>query len=363
MRRRLIVAGLAIAALVGVALALPPVSPHLPHSLATVANLPERLLAGVFPPRVPRKVRLADLTQAERGAVDTLARQVGGLVVWSSNRTGNHELYLLDLRTRAVRRLTNTPQVEFFSRFSPDGRRILFTRSQRDYVTPRDPTAWDVYVINVDGTGERLLARNGYSPQWAPGGDAIIFLRGAQVIRLDLSGGGGGSAGRESVLLDGPTTEGIAGGMETPELSPDGARLAVTVRSRQYGGVAVVDLATRAVTRLSPGQACQITWVPGSDALLWMEAEGNGGTQVVTGGPGRPRGVFMDLPGAYSHEYFPRVSNDGRWLVWGAAASGHEHDRADYEIFVWQIGRPVSEAVRLTHHPGNDQWPDIYVPR
>ena len=56
--------------------------------------------------------------------------------MWSSNRTGNHELYLLDLRTRAVRQLTNTPQVEFFSRFSPDGRRILFTRSQRDYVTP-----------------------------------------------------------------------------------------------------------------------------------------------------------------------------------------------------------------------------------
>ena len=159
-----------------------------------------------------------------------------------------------------MRQLTNTPQVEFFSRFSPDGRRILFSRSQREYVSPRDPTAWDVYVINVDGTGERLLARNGYSPQWAPAGMRIIFLRGDQVIRLDLDGAG---AGRESVLLDGPTTEGIAGGMETPELSPDGARLAVTVRSSQYGGVAVVDLATRAVTRLSPGQACQITWVPG----------------------------------------------------------------------------------------------------
>ncbi len=360
MRRRLIGAGLAIAALVGVALALPRVSPHLPHSLATVANLPERLLASVFPPRVPRNVRLADLTAPERGAVAALAGQLRGLLVWSSNRTGNHELYLLDLRTRAVRRLTNTPQVEFFSRFSPDGRRILFTRSQRDYVSPRDPTAWDVYVMNVDGSGERLLARNGYSPQWAPGGDAIIFLRGDQVIRVELDGAG---AGRESVLLDGPRTAGIEGGMETPELSPDGARLAVTVRSRQYGGVAVVDLATRAVTRLSPGQACQITWVPGSGALLWMETRGNGGTQIVAGGPGQPRGVFMDLPGAYSHEYFPRVSNDGRWLVWGAAASGHEHDRADYEIFVWQIGRPVSEAVRLTHHPGNDQWPDLFVPR
>jgi hypothetical protein len=224
-------------------------------------------------------------------------------------------------------------------------------------VTPRDPTAWDVYVINADGTGEQLLARNGYSPQWASGGDGIIFLRGAQVVRLDLG------SRRESTLLDGPTTEGIRGGMETPELSPDGTRLAVTVRSRQYGGVAVVDLGTRAVTPLSPGQACQLTWVPGSEALLWMEAEGNGGTRIMTGGPGQPRGVFMDLPGAYSHEYFARASNDGRWLVWGAAASGHEHDRADYEIFIWPMGRPVSEAVRLTHHPGNDQWPDVYVAR
>jgi hypothetical protein len=137
----------------------------------------------------------------------------------------------------------------------------------------------------------------------------------------------------------------------------------VTVRSRRYDGVAIVDLRTRAVTPLSPGQACQLTWVPGSDALLWMEAEGHGGTRIMTGGPGRPRAVFMDLPGAYSHEYFPRVSSDGRWLAWGAAAAGHEHDRADYEIFVWRTGSPVTEAIRLTHHPANDQWPDIHVPR
>ena len=268
-------------------------SHHLPHSLETVANLPERLVARVLPPRVPRRVRLAGLTGPEREAVDSLARRLEGRIVWSSNRTGNHELYLLDLGTRAVRRLTNTPQVEFFSRFSPDGRRILFTRSQREYVSPRDPTGWDVYVVNADGTGERLLARNGYSPQWAPDGAAITFLRGAQVIRLDLGSGG---AGRESVLLDGPTTDGVQGGMETPELSPDGTRLAVTVRSRHYGGVAVVDLATRAVTPLSPGSACQITWIRGSDGLLWVENQGNGGTQIMIGGPGRKRELFMDLP-------------------------------------------------------------------
>jgi hypothetical protein len=360
MRRGLTLTGLALAIVASAALALSHVSSHLPPPLETVAQLPERLVAQVFPPRVPASVRLAGLTGPELNAVAALARRLGGLVVWSSNRTGNHELYLLDLKSGTVRQLTHTPYVEFFSRFSPDGRRIVFTRSQREYVSFRDSTAWDVYVISTDGTGERLLARGGYWPQWTPDGKAIIFWRAGQVIRLELEGG---NAGRESVLLDGSTVDGIRGDVETPEISPDGTRLAVTVRSRQYGGVAVVDLATHAATRLSPGAACQLTWMPGSEALLWMESGGNGGTQIMKGGPGLPRQVFMDLPGSYSHEYFPRVSSNGRWLVWGAAARGHEHDRADYEIFVWQLDRPASEAVRLTHHPGNDQWPDIHVPR
>ena len=104
MRRRLLVTGLAIALLVSAALALPRVSPHLPHSLETVANLPERLVAQVLPPRVPASARLAGLTGAEREAVGTLARRLTGHIVWSSNRTGNHELYLLDLGSGTVRK-------------------------------------------------------------------------------------------------------------------------------------------------------------------------------------------------------------------------------------------------------------------
>jgi Tol biopolymer transport system component len=91
-----------------------------------------------------------------------------------------------------------------------------------------------------------------------------------------------------------------------------------------------------------------------------MESEGHGGTRVmhtpVAGG--RPE-VLIDLPGAYSHEYFPTMTPDGRWLVWGAAAEGHEHDRADYEIFVWRVGTPPESARRVTYSTSNDQWPDL----
>ncbi len=41
---------------------------------------------------------------------------------------------------------------------------------------------------------------------------------------------------------------------------------------------------------------------------------------------------FMDLPGRRSHEYFPRLSADGKFMVWGATQRGHDHDIVRYEI-------------------------------
>lgn len=70
----------------------------------------------------------------------------------------------------------------------------------------------------------------------------------------------------------------------------------------------------------------------------------------------------MDLPGRRSHEYFPELSSDGKWLVWAATQRGHDHDTADYEIYLWQVGSPADKAVRLTHNSGNDRWPDLFLP-
>ena len=73
------------------------------------------------------------------------------------------------------------------------------------------------------------------------------------------------------------------------------------------------------------------------------------------------RAMWFDQPGPWSHEYFPRLSADGRWMVFGAAAEGHEHDTADYEIFLWEVGADPATATRLTWHTGNDCWPDLFV--
>jgi dipeptidyl aminopeptidase/acylaminoacyl peptidase len=354
------VVGVAVVALVlcaGIGVALPRVAGNLPEPLSEVARVPERLWTRVFPPRVSRKARLESLTEPERQAVRTLGERLDGLIVWSSNRGGNHDLYLLDLRAQSVRRLTSHPHVDFFSRFSPDGTQVVFMRSQQPWVSFRDHDPWDLFLVNVDGTEERRIVRGGYHPTWTADGTAIVFQRGLQALRYDLR------SGRETVLVDGPKDIPGITELGDPELSPDGRRLTLYPRGPLPGN-AVFDLERRTLTPLGAMQACQPTWAPDGQRLVWIEIEGHGGTRVMTGRPdGTARSVLIDLPGKHSHEYFPKLSNDGRWLIWGASAEGHEHDRADYEIFVWEVGTPPESAVRLTHHEGNDQWPDLYVRR
>lgn len=354
--RSLLALGLATLLLgAGAVAALPEVAGELADPLGDVVRLPERLWARLFPPRLSAASRAVALTEREQDAASALGGRLDGLVVWSSNRSGNHELYVLDLRTGALRRLTSHPHVDFASRVSPDGRQVVFLRSQREWVSFREQDAWDVYTIDVDGSDETRIAVGGYHPSFSADGRAVIFHRGPRVFRYDLG------ARRETLLFDGDReVAGLAKAGDF-ELGPDHRRLAFAFR-RPFAGAAVFDLEARTFTPLTRIQACQTTWAADGGSLVWIEAEGQGGTRVMMGRPdGSARRVLIDLPGSRSHEYFPKLSSNGRWLAWGATGEGHEHDRADYELFLWEVGTPWDAAVRLTHHPGNDQWPDLWT--
>jgi len=182
----------------------------------------------------------------------------------------------------------------------------------------------------------------------------VTFLRDNRVIAVDPAGGGE----KEWHNGESPPTEGQIG---DPEPGPD-RRLAVSLRGvpRSRRGVGVLSLDEGRYQPVSDSpSACHVGWTP-SGGLVWVTSEGHGGTRVMHAPrPGGAVDVLMDLPGRYSHEYFPRLSPDGQWLLWGAAAEGHEHDRADYELFAWRIGSPWETALRLTYSEANDQWPDL----
>lgn len=325
---------------------------RLRHDVENVRNLPERLLTRWV---APKGGTSAALTPLERQAVAALSRRLDAEIVWSSNRGGNHDLYVLDLRSQSLRRITTSPNVDSFPRWSPDGSRIVFHRSTRPWVSFRERGAWEVYVIGADGANERLLARNAESPRWSADGRFVVFSRdGHQIVRVGADGGA------EEVIFDAERS--IPGAyIDFGSLSPDGTALSFAIAG-PFDGIALWDLAAARLVPVQQRGACEITWAPDGRWLAWISVGGNGGTRVMETKDGR-QSVLIDLPGEYSHEYFPNVSNDGRWLVWGASAEGHEQDRADYEIFLWRIGTPPQEAVRLTYDPANDQWPDVHIRR
>jgi len=311
-------------------------------------------------------------TRAETARLAAFKGSVAGKIVWASSRSGSrHDIWIMNADGTEQRQLTNSDYVDWYPRFSPDGRRVLFARSKSGWVGEGDAEIydkWDLRSIDLDGKGDTLAAQNAVWGTWRPSGDSIVFARGSKVFVKDLKSGG------EREIFDASAQLKKGAYAQQPQLCVDGTRLAVTIRgTRRETGI--WNLSTG--TWYSTGGGCQMEWFPDCKRVLRMnEGQGNGGTEILSiniDAQGKPidriTGItipksirFMDLPGRRSHEYFPRLDQTGTYLVWCATQYGHEHDIADYEVYIWKIGTDVKNgAVRLTFHSGNDRWPDLYT--
>lgn len=128
-----------------------------PAPAATVASA-----AVDTPTRTP-----AALATPTRAATPTARTSPTGLSGKLAFMDGLGGIFLYEFATGAVRRLTSGYDPEL----SPDGRQVVFTRGGNDN---------NIYVINVDGSGEREVFGDGEvlrAPKWRPDGQRIVFSR------------------------------------------------------------------------------------------------------------------------------------------------------------------------------------------
>lgn len=306
-----------------------------------------------------------DAPPAEEAALmKEVGDKAGGLIVWSSSRVANHDLFTMKTDGSEVKQITHGDEVDWFPRFSPDGSKVLFTRSKKGWVSERDANAsdkWDLYTVGVDGAEPAKVVSDASWGSWISQ-DEVLYVRGTKIYRQKL-------AGTETQIMDSEGVSDLGGALlQQPELSSDGKYIAITLRgSKRETGI--WDIAKKTWTQT--GLGCQINWTPDHSAIYWVHPTGNGGSRVLKmpisdGKPPKDSSVddsvFIDLPGRRSHEYFPQLSSDGKWLVWGITQRGHDHDIADYEIYLWEVGSPPEKAARLTFNSANDRWPDIFIP-
>lgn len=294
-----------------------------------------------------------------------VGEKANGTIVWSSSRVGNHDLFTMKTDGSDVKQITSGEAVDWFPRFSPSGEQILFCRSKNGWVSERDANTsekWDIYTIKPDGSEPKKVVDSASWGSWISE-DEILFVRGTKVFRAKVG------SKDETQLMDSEGVSDLSGALlQQPELSSDGKYLAVTLRgSKRETGI--WNIAKKTWTQT--GLGCQVNWTPDHSAIYWVHPTGNGGSRVLrmpieNGKPPKDSDEdkleFMDLPGRRSHEYFPQLSRDGKWLVWGITQRGHDHDTADYEIYLWEVGTPSEKAVRLTYNSANDRWPDVFIP-
>ena len=92
----------------------------------------------------------------------------GRMVAFSSDRSGNQDIWIQSVDGGSPVQVTNSPAHDVQPDWSADGRFLVY-RSER--------SGGGLYVVPVSGGTERQIASFGYHPRWSPDGTRILFHR------------------------------------------------------------------------------------------------------------------------------------------------------------------------------------------
>jgi TolB protein len=194
-----------------------------------------------------------------------------GRIVFSSNRSGDFEIYTVNANGTGLRRLTAAPGTDTAPRWSPNGKRIVF-ESERDHqaATPLQVTS-ELYVMNADGTGQTRLTDNAvedWGPDWSPDGTRIAFSRPGAAAGSDFDIHVMDADGSGVVDLTPGSSRDLS-----PAWSPDGTRIAFVSDAGGDYDLYTVAPTGGAVSKVVDGSASMggPAWRPGG---AWVSLTG-----------------------------------------------------------------------------------------
>ncbi|NQU20299.1 MAG: PD40 domain-containing protein [Candidatus Nealsonbacteria bacterium] len=111
-------------------------------------------------------------------AADDLAEQLKSVpykICYETYQSDNWELFVCNADGSKPTNLTKTPDVnELYPHVSPDGKKICFSVDEGDGPSK----VRNVYAMDFDGTGRKLVAANARQAFWKPDSVAIAYLKG-----------------------------------------------------------------------------------------------------------------------------------------------------------------------------------------
>lgn len=258
-------------------------------------------------------------------------------VVFTSERDGNPEIYVINGDGSNPRRLTTSDFLDGAPDWSPDGARIAF-HSARD-------GNLEIYVMSADGSSPQRLTDHPASdsePDWSPDGSRILFVSDRDGNEeLYVMNADGSNVQR---LTDSP-------GLDTqPAWSPDGRTIAF---SSMRDGVAEIHLMdadgsnVRRITNLFGANG----WVPAyspNGLLMTFQTERDRQADIyrMTNEGAEPLRMTEQSDRLGSMDWAP----DGDWIAFMSGRSGYAN--------LYVMDRDAQHTFRLTDETNENYDPD-----
>lgn len=275
-----------------------------------------------------------------------------GKIIYQTDLHGPPELYLLDLRTRQSRRLTDNGASDTLPTYIAATGKIAFLSDRDGY--------WKIFIMNLESDQTVSLSLQNPevwidTPSWSPDGKRIV----APVAEWKICDS------PQRCLYDLYLIESATGAMTnlthtpdasewTPEWSPDGQRIAFASNRDGDSEIFIMDEGTRNIRQLTHNRCYdgRPRWSPDGKWILYeTDCEGGDWDLYLIDADGRnPRPVTVNA----THDYAPAWSPDGRWIAYAGNADG------DYEIYL--ITPEGKHPQRLTWNVCCDDTYPVWIP-
>ncbi len=300
-----------------------------------------------------------------------------GMLVWSSNRNdARHEIYLRDLKSPDVIRLTQNGG--HFPHWSPDGQWIA-------YFNPDERAS---YIIRPDGSGEKKicdgipahwLQKNGqllcgvpeewvaYNDRWYTKKEVRFYSCSAATLECvyvfkksdfkhlkdqALWPGGSTSDGRYMV--------GWVWGLFYQGYTADNGTF-----TSGHSSV-ILDLEDKSKIYFF-GSGCLTAASPVGHWVYHVSRESDTMPDIfkMNIDDMMTRSSYQIELGhgdeEWGHEYMPSISNDNKYMVYVASTGCHDWFTCDYDVFLHRLGEDKTQRERLIQNPSSDIFPSLFI--